>query len=96
MDEEKADNRKRGMHEQEMYLAVSMYANGKTIGDMEFELDKEKFIGRGNLGVPVMVANSKPFSKTTELTLNLICAIKRTISVKPDESANISLIISYA
>ena len=37
--------------------------NSETIGDLEYEINEDKFIGRGNLGIPVMVKNSIPLSK---------------------------------
>ena len=88
--------RKRKTDEKEIYMAVSLYSEDKKIGDMEYEIDKEKFIGRGNLNIPVMVENSKPFSKNTNLSLNPIIAMKRTVSIKPQDSMDLSLIISVS
>lgn len=86
--------RKRSNEEKEMYMAVTLYAQKGTLGDIEYETDKEKFQGRGNLGLPVMVKNSKPFSKNINLSLDPIIAIKQTVKINPGESTNLSLIIS--
>ena len=49
------------------YLAANLSTNSETVGDYEYEIDAEKFIGRGNLGIPNMVENSIPFSKKTRI-----------------------------
>ena len=47
-----------------MYLATTISSNSNdTIRELEYEIEEEKFIGRGNLGIPNMVKNSIPFSK---------------------------------
>ena len=86
--------RKRTESEQEIYMTVSFYSEKETIGELEYEIDKEKFQGRGNLGLPTMVENSKPFSKNTNLVLDPIIAMKQTIKIKPEENINLSLVIS--
>ena len=88
--------RKRFEHEKEIYMAVSLYSEEHTIGELEYEIDKEKFQGRGNLGLPIMVENSKPFSRNTNLSLDPIIALKRTIKIKPEEKASVSLILTVS
>ena len=88
--------RKRSPEEKEIYMAVTLYSQNETLGEMEYELDKEKFQGRGNLGLPTMVKHSKPFSKSTNLSLDPIIAIKQTIKIKPGENTNLSLIIAVS
>ena len=53
----------RGESEREVYLALNLYTENETIGEIEFETDKEKFLGRNILGLPKAVENSTPFSK---------------------------------
>lgn len=83
-------------HEKEIYMAVSLCTRGETVGEIEYEVDKEKFQGRGNLGLPVMAQNSRPFSKSTNLVLSPIIAMKQTVRIKPEETANLSLIIAVS
>ena len=80
--------------EKNIYLATNLSTNSETIGDIEYEIDEEKFIGRGNLGIPSMVKNSNPFSKKTGLVSEPIIALKRTIKIKPKEEAVLDLILS--
>lgn len=88
--------RKRTNEEKEIYLAVTLNSENDSIGEMEYEIDKEKFMGRNNLNIPNMVLNSIPFSKNTDLTLDSIVALKRTIKVEPGKSINLNLILSVA
>lgn len=91
-----AKRRKRSKDEKEIYMAVCLYTEAETVGELEYEIDKEKFLGRGNLGVPAMVKNSKPLSKNTNLVTDPIIALKRTIKIKPEKSTNLTLIISVS
>ena len=75
-------------------MAVNLSTNGEMIGDLEYEIDEEKFIGRGNIGIPQMVKNSIPLSKKIGLVTEPIVALKRTIKVKPQEKTTINLLIS--
>ena len=41
--------KKRNANEKEMYLLANLSTNSETIGDLQYEIDEEKFVGRGNL-----------------------------------------------
>ena len=45
------------------YLATSLYTENEQIGDFEYEIDKEKYLGRENLGISNMIKTQKSFSK---------------------------------
>ena len=77
-----------------IYLATKMSTNSEIIGDVEYEIDKEKFIGRGNIGIPNMIKNSLPFSKRVGLFTETIVAMKNTIKIVPGQKANIDLILT--
>ena len=49
------------------------------IGDLEYEIDKEKFNGRGNLSIPTLVKNSTPFTNKIRLTIDPIVALRKTV-----------------
>lgn len=85
--------KKRGPKQKDIYAGVSLYTEAEIIGDAEFEIDKEKFIGIGNLSVPEAVKNSKPFSKTLGLVTDPGLAIKKTIKIMPGETAMLDLVI---
>lgn len=86
--------RKRNEHEQEIYMAVNLSTNSEVIGDLEYEIDEEKFTGRGNIGIPQMVKNSIPFSKKIGLVTEPVVALKRTMKVKTQQKSIINLVIA--
>lgn len=86
--------KKRNEHEQEIYMAVNLSTNSEIIGDLEYEIDEEKFTGRGNIGIPKMVKNSSPFSKKIGLVTEPVVALKRAMKVKKQEKSTVNLIIA--
>ena len=86
--------KKREQNAQELYLEASLSTNSETIGDLEYEIDEDKFIGRGNFGIPIMCQNSIPLSKKIGLVTEPIVALKRTIKIKPQEEINVDFILS--
>ena len=85
--------KKRANNQKEVYLAVNFFTEDNALGDVEYEISKERFIGRNNFGIPRLIENSKPFSKKIELTTDSVIAMRRTINVKAMESAKLDLII---
>ncbi len=77
-----------------LYLKTSLYTEDESIGDVEYEIDKEKFLGRGNLGIPKMIKNSIPFSKHIGIVTDPIVALKKTVKVPVGKKVKINLIIS--
>ena len=88
--------RARSKNQKDIYLAVNLYTNEEIVGELEYEIDKEKFLGRGNLEVPNLVQKSSPFTNSLKLTIDPIVAIKRTFNIKPDEQKFFDLIISIS
>lgn len=81
-------------HVPKLYLGANLSTNSETIGDFEYEVDAEKLIARGNLGIPNRIRHSIPLSKKTGLVTEPIVALKRTIKVKPEEKAMVDFILS--
>ena len=87
--------KKRDITENEFYLSTTLNVNKENvIGDLEYEIEEEKFIGRGNLKIPKMVKDSLPFSKKIGLVTEPIVAMKRNVKVKKNEKVIIDFILS--
>ena len=85
----------RNKTEQELYIGINFISNETdTIGKLEYEIDKEKFTGRGNIGIPEVIKNSTPFSKKIGLVVEGIVALKRTVRIKPQEKIELNFLIS--
>lgn len=80
----------------EIYLGVNLYTSHETIGELEYEIDQERLNGGASIGIPEMIKDSIPFSKTLGLTTSPIIALKRTITIKPQEKVSFHLIITIA
>lgn len=90
----KRNHRSKG--EKNIYLAVNLYTKDETIGDLEYEIDKEKFIGRGNINLPKAVERELPLSKKIGLTTDPIIAMKRTVCIMPKSSSKFHLIMAVS
>jgi len=88
--------RKRGHDEKDQYLCTKLYTEAETMEGLEYEIDKEKFAGKGNLGIPEMVKDSKRYSKSTGLVTDPILAMKKTIKILPGEKITLDLIIAIS
>ena len=88
--------KKRGPNEKNLFLGVCLYTETPCIGNVEYEIDKEKFIGKGNLEIPEMVRESKPYSNSTDLVTESILAIKKTIKIPAKEKIIIDLIMGIS
>ena len=85
--------KKRGQNEKDIYLGALFYTEHETIGDFEFEIDKEKFLGKTYNLIPEMVKESKPYSQNMGLVTDSCLATKRTIKIMPGEEIIFDLII---
>lgn len=82
--------------ESDMYMAVNLYTEDETVGDLEFELDKEKFIGRHNIELPIAVESSFPLGRNLKRTTDPIIAMRRTINILPSQKVTLNLIIAVS
>jgi cyclic beta-1,2-glucan synthetase len=78
------------------YLATTLYTENEQIVNFEYEIDKEKYLGRENLGMPQMIKYQKAFSKEIVQVTDPIIAMKRTIKIRAKEVANINFLISVS
>lgn len=86
--------KKRESNQKELYLIAKMQTNSEKIGETEYEIDRAKFTGRNNFGIPKAVQNSTPLSRKTGLTTEGIVALKNTIKIQPEQKVYVDLILS--
>ena len=85
--------RPRTEKEKAIYLGVKLFTENETVGELEFETNKEKFLGRATFSIPKMVQESKPLSKNLVLTTEPCIAMRRTIKIKPKEKVTLDLLM---
>ncbi len=91
-----AKRKARDEKQDDIYLAVNLYTENETIGELEFEVDKEKFLGRQNIELPVAVEKSNPLGRKIQMTTDPIIAMRKTIKIMPSEKAELNLIIAVS
>ena len=85
------DNKK-----EDIYLAVNLYTENKTVGDLEYELDKERFVGRQNVELPLAIRDSIPLTSKPKITTDPIVAMRKTINIKPSEKVTLNYIMAIS
>ena len=88
--------KQREINKKDVYLALNLYTENKTVGELEFELDKEKFVGRQNVELPMAVEESMPLTSRTKISLDPIVAMRRTINIKPSEKITLNYIMAVS
>jgi cyclic beta-1,2-glucan synthetase len=64
---------------------------GVTIGDVEIETDRARFIGRGRtLGEAVAIRDGRPLSNTVGTVLDPVFALRRRVMVAPSRTARVA------
>ncbi len=87
-----ATRRPRSSSEHPPWLVHMMVVDGITVRATSFETDRARFIGRGHtLADPVAMTDSSVLSGTAGSVLDPIMAMRRTVSVEPQETVTIHL-----
>ena len=77
------------------YYGIKMFINkDNSSGKTNYEIDKEKFLGRKNINVPDLIMNSNNYENKIKDTVDPILAINKKIKIKFNEEVIIDFIIS--
>ena len=79
-----------------LFLATNLYTENGKIVDKGFEIDSEKYFGRGNFDIPKMVKENVTFSNNLNYVINKVVAQKQIIKLDSKEKVKINLIISVS
>ena len=79
-----------------IFLATNLYTENGKIVDKGFEIDSEKYYGRGNFGIPKMVKENITFSNDISYCINKVVAQKQAIKIDAKEKIKVNLIISVS
>ncbi|WP_090254322.1 GH36-type glycosyl hydrolase domain-containing protein [Ectothiorhodospira marina] len=92
--------RRRTPDEQVPWMFHLMAAPGAVVDAPSFETDRVRFVGRGRTPVNPLVLDASPsierLSNTSGEVLDPIVAIRRTVTLTPDESASVQIISGVA
>jgi len=86
-----AKRRPRAEGDVEVWAAHLTVVEGENIGDVQFETDRARFLGRGHgARNPVAVLDGWPLSNTAGSVLDPIFSLRRRVRLARGETANIS------
>jgi len=77
-----ATRRRRSPEDSELWVANLAVLEGEAVGEMQFETDRARFLGRGNnVGSPVAIGSGRPLSNTVGTVLDPIFSIRRRVRI---------------
>ena len=85
-----ATRRKRSPDEPSVWVAHVLFVNGETVGDLEYETDRARLLGRGyGVRKPVSIADGRKLSNTVGSVLDPAFSLRRTVRVAPGGTAHL-------
>jgi cyclic beta-1,2-glucan synthetase len=85
-----ATRRRRSDDETPVWAAHVLAVEAETIGDLQFETDRARFLGRDrNLRNPVSVIDGRPLSNTVGPVLDPCISLRRTVRVPAGETVRL-------
>ena len=86
-----ATRRRRSPTEPEVWAAHLAVVEGETVGEIEIETDRARFLGRGrDARAPIAVMDGRPLSNTVGTVLDPVFAVRRRVRVQPGATVRIA------
>jgi cyclic beta-1,2-glucan synthetase len=85
-----ATRRPRSTNDRKAHVAHVVASNPNIVGDVQYETDRSRFIGRGrNLRRPASVVDGSPLSKRTGAVLDPIFSLRVLVRIPPGGTTNL-------
>ena len=86
-----ATRRPRSAGESQVWVAHVIVAEGETVGELEYETDRARFLGRGRtIRTPMSVIDGRPLSNTVGAVLDPIVSLRRRVRLAPGGTARVT------
>ena len=86
-----ATRRPRSEGDPQAWAVHVVVAEGETIGEMEYETDRGRFLGRGRgVRTPMSVIDGHPLSNTVGSVIDPIMSLRRCVRLAPGASARVT------
>jgi cyclic beta-1,2-glucan synthetase len=86
-----ATRRTRDPADPRLWAAHAAVVEGAAIGDLQFETDRARFLGRGrDLRNAVSIVDARPLSNTTGTVLDPVLALRRRVRIAPGETVRVA------
>jgi cyclic beta-1,2-glucan synthetase len=85
-----ATRRRQSDKETTVWAAHVLSVEGETVGDLQYETDRARFLGRGHdIRDPVSIIDGRPLSSTVGSVLDPVMSLRRTVLIPPGSTAHI-------
>ncbi|HKR11781.1 MAG TPA: glucoamylase family protein [Pyrinomonadaceae bacterium] len=92
-----AHRRRRSSDERPIWGIHVVVVEGETIGAVQYETDRGRFLGRGRTpGNPIAVMEDRPLSNTTGAVLDPVFSLRRRVRVQPNHTVRCSFSTAVA
>jgi len=86
-----ATRRPRSRGEAQVWLAHVAVVEGETVGDLQWETDRARFLGRGRgIRTPAAVLEGRALSNTTGAVLDPVVSLRRRVRLPPGETVRVA------
>ena len=86
-----ATRRRRSPGEPELWAAHLAVVEGKTVGDIQFETDRARFVGRGRgIRTPMTVIDGRPLTNTVGTVLDPIFSLRCRVRLPPGATVRVA------
>jgi cyclic beta-1,2-glucan synthetase len=86
-----ATRRKRSEDEPPVWVAHLLSSEGETVGDLQYETDRARFLGRGHdASNPASIIDGRPLSGTVGSVLDPVMSLRRVVHIPPGTSARVA------
>ena len=86
-----ATRRKRSPGEAEIWAAHVAVVEGESVGAVEYETDRARFIGRGRSArAPAAMVDGRPLSNTAGAVIDPVFALRRRVRIAPGATARVA------
>ncbi|HTO53074.1 MAG TPA: glucoamylase family protein [Myxococcota bacterium] len=86
-----ATRRRRSPDETEVWAAHHLVAEGETVGELEFETDRARFVGRGRgLRAPAALSDGDSLGASAGTVLDPVFALRRRMRIPPGATVRVA------
>ncbi len=85
-----ATRRRQSDEETAVWAAHMAGVEGESVGDLQFETDRVRFLGRGHhIRDPISITDGRPLSNTVGSVLDPVMSLRRTVRIRPGTTSRI-------
>ena len=90
-----ANRRPRSDSEREIWTGTAAVSDGEPFGEVQFETDRMRFLGRGNTAKkPQSMDRGRPLTNTVGSVLDPVMSLRVTVQIDPGKTATVSFVMA--